>query len=278
MDLLFFAKLLVVLFFLAMFIRGSRLVWGVGLLTVTTALLLDSFRLVFGDDSFLDEVGYFQDILRGVLFGGAALWLWGVLRPLASSDEKAIRAAPATVPLAAAPPTWTDNGPAVHGETDVAIDRQMLYEQIRYQLGPSDVSDLLFDLRVNENDIIVPNEDVSQLVVRLMNLAERRGQMGELALAVERVLTPWPAERLPRLEKLSADSPPAVLRYYLLAHYNLEQLQTLSERLEIDWEELPGSGKKEKVRHLLLYLYRRNRIADLIEQMNAEAQPVGSKQ
>jgi hypothetical protein len=34
--------------------------------------------------------------------------------------------------------------------------------------------------------------------------------------------------------------------------------------LELDWEQLGAGDKREKVRNLLLYLYRRNRIGELI--------------
>ena len=40
-------KLLVVLFFLIMFIRRPRVAWGIGLLTVTTAVLLDTLLGTF---------------------------------------------------------------------------------------------------------------------------------------------------------------------------------------------------------------------------------------
>ena len=97
-----------------------------------------------------------------------------------------------------------------------------------------------------------------------MDQAEENGQSGALALAVERILTPPPPENLPRLEKIDAASPATILRHYLLAHFNLAQLQQMAADMEVDWDELDTGNKKTKVRSLLLYLYRRNRIHHLI--------------
>jgi hypothetical protein len=102
-----------------------------------------------------------------------------------------------------------------------------------------------------------------------MDAAERNGQAGELALAVERILTPPTAKSLPRLEKLNVDSPRPVLRYYLLGNYTMKQLESLAEQVSVDWEQLEGNSKRAKVRQLLDYLYRRNRVADLLGAMVA---------
>ena len=95
---------------------------------------------------------------------------------------------------------------------------------------------------------------------------QRRGGDG-VNLAVERSLTPPSPDTLPRLEKISADSPPTVLRHYLLAYYDLERLQKMTAALNIDWEQIGYGSKKTRVRELLLYLYRRNRVDELIDLM-----------
>lgn len=51
-------KLLVVLFFLIMFIRRPSAVWGIGLLTVTTAALLDTLLGTFNREEMLAELGF----------------------------------------------------------------------------------------------------------------------------------------------------------------------------------------------------------------------------
>ncbi len=112
---------------------------------------------------------------------------------------------------------------------------------------------------------------MDELIVRVMDAADRDGHTSTVALAVERILTPPPAEHLPRLEKLSVDSPRTVLRHHLLANYTIEELQLLADELGIDWEQLEGGDKRAKTRALLLYLYRRERLADLLEAMRAGA-------
>jgi hypothetical protein len=57
----------------------------------------------------------------------------------------------------------------------------------------------------------------------------------------------------------------------LLAHYDLERLQKTAVTLGVDWEQLNMTSKKSKVRDLLHYLYRRNRIDELIDLMQANA-------
>jgi hypothetical protein len=152
-----------------------------------------------------------------------------------------------------------------------AYDRQMIYEEIRDRLGRDDVLDLLLDLSIQDNEVMNLHQDMQQLIINIMELTAQRGQTGQLALAVERILTPPAPETLPRLEKISLDSPPTILRHYLLAHYDLEKLQKTAVTLGVDWEQLTITSKKSKVRDLLQYLYRRNRIDELISLMQANS-------
>jgi hypothetical protein len=285
-------KLLVVLIFLIMFIRRPSLVWGIGLLTVTTAVLLDTLLGTFNRDELLAELGFFFYVIAGVLLAGAAAWFWGIVRPWLPGDAPGptaqpapatVRAAPAV--LAPMPPAKTEAPhpapqpklppplPADHVDqyAEAGYDRQMLYEEIRQRFSRADLSDLMFDLDVNELDVATVGQSMDELIVRVMDAADRDGQASTVALAVERILTPPPAEHLPRLEKLAVDSPRTVLRHYLLANYTVEELQLLADNLGIDWEQLEGSDKRAKTRALLLYLYRRDRLAELLDAMRAGA-------
>jgi hypothetical protein len=126
---------------------------------------------------------------------------------------------------------------------------------------------------VNELDVSVPNQNTDELIVRIMDAADAAGKASTVALAVERILTPPPPELLPRLEKLTPDSPRTVIRHYLLAHFNLEQLRAIAADLGIDWEQLAEGDKKDKARDLLLYLYRRDRVGDLLDHLRALEAP-----
>jgi hypothetical protein len=268
-------KLLAVFFFLVMFLRGSRLVWGVGLLTVTTAVLLDTILGTFDRDRLLAEIGFFYHVLSGALFGGAAVWVWGVLRPLTTAPDWGADRLPQPngrrrERSTSARPVGAARAPAPAKAEGTIFDRQMLYDQIRYRFSPDDVFDLIFDLGINENDVFGVDRDMRQVILNVMDLAEERGESSALALAVERILTPLPPEQLPRLEKLNPDSPHTVLRQFLLAHYSQQQLEQMAERLGVDWEQLEGLSKKAKVRALLLYLYRRNRVDELIAFMQGQ--------
>jgi len=282
MDFVLIIKLATVFLFLIMFLRGTRLYWGIGLITVTTAVLLDTFLTIFGRDEMLAMIGSFIYIINGALFMGGLLWLWGLLRPLrlhsapdSGSGPPAARSAvggrSATKQAAPAQAARERTGNARAHNVDTIFDRQMLYEQMRYRLGPDDLRNLIFDLAMNENDVVGLNQDASSMVLSLMDMAEERGQGGQLALAVERILAPLPAENLPRAEKISEDSPPTVLRHYLLGHYRQADLLALAGKLDIEWDDLPGDNRQSKARELLLYLMRRNRLADLVDQIRSDA-------
>ncbi|WP_420641872.1 hypothetical protein [Candidatus Leptofilum sp.] len=272
MLVLLILKFVVVAFFLFMFWRRPSVNWGVGLLTVTSAVLLDTFLGTFNREEMLAQFGFFFYVIAGLLIGGAAYWLFSLFQPWQLAG-KASATAPATA--VSPPPAATTNPDAnIHfspgtDETGTAFDRQMIYEEIRDRLGREDVLDLLFDLRIRENEVMNVQQDMHQLIINMMELTAERGQTGQLALAVERILTPPAPEALPRLEKISLESPPTILRHYLLAHYDLEKLQKTAVALGIDWEQLTVTSKKSKVRDLLHYLYRRNRMDELIALMHA---------
>ncbi|MCA9967004.1 MAG: hypothetical protein KC423_22295 [Anaerolineales bacterium] len=268
MSLLLLLKLLVVLAFLVMFIRRPTIAWGIGLLTVTTAVLLDTILGTFGREQTQEDLGFFFYIITGALFGGGAFWLWSVLR---SASGQTTAVSPTTTP---SPPPLKNIDPQVgtaysqsasgRNQSTTAFDRQMLYDEIRQRFSHEDILDLVFDLGINENDIMSVGQETTDLIRRLMDFAEDHELLGALALGVERILTPPPPDHLPRAEKLDVTSPPTILRQYLLARYTLIQLEQMSSELGVDWEQLTAGSKKTKVRSLLQYLYRRNRIDDLV--------------
>ncbi|MFQ5398124.1 MAG: hypothetical protein ACE5E7_00845 [Anaerolineae bacterium] len=256
-------KLLIVLAALVVFLRRPSLAWGIGLLTATSAVLLDTFLSTFGREEMLAELGFFFYVISGVLLGGAAVWTWSMLRPLLQSSSTG------TLSPEMGKPTRTSHQhqtptPNSSENAGTAFDRQMLFDEIRHRLGREDILDLIFDLEINENDVATLHQDMNQLIIRLMDYAEAHGRIGALALAVERILTPPPPENLPRPEKIDVDSPPTILRHYLLATYTLAQLRDMADALGVDWEQLGAGGKKEMVRNLLLHLMHRNRLDELV--------------
>lgn len=254
-------KAAVAIFFIVMFVRRSTLGWGVGLLTVTVAFLLDAFGTVFGRTTVLDTLGFFRWVVAGGLVAGGYVWLRSLVPAAATGAATA-----ATVAAPSRPATR----PSADSSTTL-VDRKELYEQIRHNLGPDDVSDLVFDLGLNENDVWHPGLDMAQIIVNVMDEADAQGMTGMLAMAVERILTPVPKENLPRLSRLSADSPPTVLRQFLIANYDLDDLAAIAGRLRLDWQEMGDGPKKTRVRRLLLYVKRRGRLADLIAALQAQA-------
>jgi uncharacterized membrane protein YeaQ/YmgE (transglycosylase-associated protein family) len=254
--------------FLFKFWRRPSLTWGVGLITVLSAVLLDTFMGSFNRDDLLAQFGFFYYIVVGLLGGGAAYWLFTILQ-----SEQIIQQANGMI-AADSPPTSHSDSPVQFApdsdKSGTAYDRQLIYEEIRDRLGREDVLDLLFDLNIQDNEVMTLQQGMDQLIINIMELTAQREQTGQLALAVERILTPPAPETLPRLEKISLNSPPTILRHYLLAFYDLEKLQKTAVALNIDWEQLNLHSKKSKVRDLLHTLYRRNRIDELIAIMQTQ--------
>lgn len=269
MSWLLILKFVAIIFFLIMFLRKPSLVWGIGLLTITSAVLLDTLLGTFNSEALLAELGFFYFIIAGMLFAGAALWLWGLLLPhiRPTLPTSTVKSMPEEIVLQS-PDSVTDRSAG----DESSIDRQMLYQEMRQRFGHEDVLDLMFDLEINESDVLSVDQSMNQLIINIMDYADRTGQCDELALAVERILTPPPADHLPRLERISADSPPTILRQYLLAHYSLSDLQELTAGLGIDWEQLDAGAKREKTRSLLQYVQRRNRLEELVDLMHERGQ------
>jgi hypothetical protein len=265
------AKIVLVAFFLLMFLRNNKLIWGVGLLTVTTAILLDTLLSTFSRDEMLAQLGFFFYVIAGGLAAGAALWLWAVLAPVVRGSQASDQT-PATDTTGQQfnKPETPSARPA---GIETAFDRQSLRRQMRERLSPDELLDVLFDLGWSENDVISFGQANEQLIDRMIRRAEERGQIGDLTLAVERILTPIPKENLPRLEKLDVSSPPTIIRHYLLAHYDLASLEKLASELQVDWEALGGDNKNSKTRNLLLYVKRRSLLPEFITLMKSAAGP-----
>ncbi len=268
-------KISLAAFFFYRFLRNPSPLAGIGLLTITAAVLLDAAASVFGGGALAAAIGFFTPLLLGGLFGGAAAWVWGTLHPAIANDKgKAATSAPTPTPLSAASAPAHAAAARLRGanpdKLETAYDREMLAEQIRSRFGREDVLDLIFDMGLNENDLIGLGSDMNPIIDRLLDIAERDNSAGQLAMSVERILTPPHPNSLPRQEKLTADTPPTILRNYLLANYRLSQLKDLTATCGVDWERLKGEGKQAKIRELLLYLYRRNNINVIIAAIQEE--------
>lgn len=265
-------KIALILFFLVMFLRRPSLTWGIGLLTVTAAVLIDTLLFTFNSDALREEMGFFYYVIAGTLFGGATLWLWGIFIP---------RLIPKNLSQTQSNSNTNDDfshhEPSRVSSEGTVIDNKMLYDEIRNRFGREDVLDLMFDLNINETDVMPIDQDMNHLIINIMDNAQREGKSGALALAVERILTPPPPENLPRLEKIDADSPPTILRHYMLTHFSLDDLEQTADDLDVDWEQLDAGTKREKTRSLLQYLYRRNRISDLIQFIKSPELPAAGK-
>jgi len=264
-TILLIVKAIIVLFFLLMFLRRTNWVWGIGLLTITTAVLLDTFLSTFDRAQTIADLGFFASAIDGMLVGGMAVWAWGLLRPLTATT---VTVAAAAQPHSLDPSTPIPNAPLAIPDSEIP-DYELLkktYNNLDWQ----DMRDLLFDAQINENDVMpATGQTTSQLIINSINYAEQHGEIAQYEVALDRIINPIPPENLPRLDKINADSPPTVLRHYLLAHYTLAELEQMATTLNLDWEQLEMGSKKTKVRSLLVELGKNGRLAELISLLQA---------
>ena len=94
---------------------------------------------------------------------------------------------------------------------------------------------------------------------------------------IETILSPTPSPTdsptptfTPSVEMTPTTLPPSqgalsTLRQLLVERFNDQELRDLCFELDVDYDSLPGDGKADKARELLLFLERRGRIQDLIE-------------
>ncbi|MEI2420377.1 hypothetical protein V6O07_08885, partial [Arthrospira platensis SPKY2] len=112
-------------------------------MTVTTAVLLDTFLNIFGREEMLTSIGSFIYAINGALFMGGLIWLWGVLRPAlrgAESGGQLVQSPRAVAPVSESKAENKKRPLKDRVQNiDTAFDRQMLYEQMRYRLSPSDL-------------------------------------------------------------------------------------------------------------------------------------------
>ena len=147
-------KFIILAVFLFMFWRRPSLSWGVGLLTVTSAILLDTFLGTFNRDELLVQFGFFFYIVIGLLMGGAAFWLLSLFLPWQTAVSASATPPNSAVPAARASQNNTPHFSPGTDEAGTAFDRQMIYEEIRDRLGHEDVLDLLFDIGINDNEVM----------------------------------------------------------------------------------------------------------------------------
>jgi hypothetical protein len=60
------------------------------------------------------------------------------------------------------------------------------------------------------------------------------------------------------------------LRKIVVTNYNLEEIRTLCSDIGVDYYDLGGEGKEAKVRELIAYLKRRNKLDDLIRYVQED--------
>lgn len=256
-----FAKSIVIIFFLIMFLRTNKPAWGIGLLTVTSAILLDTFLGTLGREQMLDELGYFFYIIAGALFAGAVVWLWAIMKEFAFSSNKENEGDDPS----------EERGPEKDEITNqseqVTNNHRQIAEQLRFDLSRDELLDLIFDLGWFDEETVLLQGENDQIVDGIVSLAETQGQLESLKLASERIKSPMPPEHLPRLEKLKEDSPPTLLRQFLIANYSMVDLEHMFEALDINGDMDVSRLKNNNVRYFLSDLYQKNRIDALIELM-----------
>lgn len=270
MSLILMFKLVVVVIFLIMFLRRPSRPWAVGLLTVTSALLLDTILGTFDEALFKEEMGFFYYVIIGFLLGGAAYWLLGLLWPTLKREK------PGDVSVTAVAEAQTNTSEVtspkfgqVTDDNGNTYDLQLIYNDLTTKFEAEDLQDVIFDLDLPHSEIVKPEQTQADLAAAIIAYAQTQQQAAPLALAVERLLSPPTAETLPRLEKITAQSPRPILRYYLLTHLNPGQLQETAVALNLELGTVTESNHQSQTRTVLTTLYQQNCIDDLLHYLHA---------
>lgn len=258
-------KLTLVIIFLVIFLRRPTWPWGIGLLTVTSAVLFDTLLGTFNAESLRADLGFFYFVLVGFLLGGGAFWVLGLLWPHLPLPAQA----PST---AVTPGNQAEPAPAFApftSETGTVYDVQQIYTDLHTKLDDEALRDLCFDLEYPPTLLLGLPQDQPAAAEAIIIHAQKENDIPTLGLGVDRLLSPPAPESLPRLEKITANSPRPILRCYVLAHFDLPSLEKTAETLQIDWQQLPGTTLQGKTRELLAVLYQQQRLTDLITHLQA---------
>lgn len=265
MDLFFLiAKIVTVAFFLVMFLRNDKVVWGVGLLTVTSAILLDTFLGTFGREEMIQQLGFFFYILAGALFAGATFWLWGVLRPYTKSKPTDHVQDESLETDSSAPVEIIATVEPVEDELE-EVEYPALFKSVRDKFDSDQVADLSFDMGYFAELESPSSKDKDELLLLTVDKATNEDRTDELKLAIKRIETPLPPEHLPRLEKIQLNSPPTVLRQYMVSTFSSSDLEQFSTDLGFNWASLQEETLNAQARGLLLFAEDSSRKSDLIE-------------
>jgi hypothetical protein len=77
-----------------------------------------------------------------------------------------------------------------------------------------------------------------------------------------------------------SQTPPAAdlgqLRRLLVQHFSPDDLDSLCQDLDVDYDVLPGEGTDAKARELIAFMHRRDRLADLLAAATRE-RPQGAR-
>jgi AAA+ ATPase superfamily predicted ATPase len=135
--------------------------------------------------------------------------------------------------------------------------RQLLLEYFNaYELRK-----LCFTLDVDYDSL--PGQNKEDKATELVAYMDRHGRLDKL-VEVIRQMRPhisW----LPGAAETQEQVNLTKLRQSLTAFFNESELRSLAFELRIDYEALPGDGKKDKARELIAYIDRRGRLNELVQ-------------
>ncbi|MCB8944587.1 MAG: SH3 domain-containing protein [Ardenticatenaceae bacterium] len=143
-------------------------------------------------------------------------------------------------------------------------DREQLVTQIGRAYSLDELQDLAFEIAIDYENLA---GDVKSAKIRtLVETAEFRGQLNRLVTIL--------GEERPQADWVALESKTGVPIYDLFSlhnriteYFDLFELQDLAFDLAIDYEELPGTGKSDKIRGLIILLARQERLEQLVTKL-----------
>ena len=162
-------------------------------------------------------------------------------------------------------------------QTHLATLRQVLIERF----SDDELRTLSFDLRIDYDGLLV--EGKANKALELVRYLERRNQIPDLLAVISKQRPDIPLNSLregtgkatlkPRSDlsrRHFSRRDMARLRNIIDKYFDTEDIHNLCFQMDVDYDSLPGEGKSDKARELVLYLQRREQISELVDTVRRD--------
>jgi len=144
------------------------------------------------------------------------------------------------------------------------LESGRLHQLLDYGFDKNELGDLCLDLGVDYESLGGERKTIK--IRELVLYLERRSRMDELVATCSQLRpnAPWNTPTAPKYEPYGREML-ADLRRALEEHFDEGQVRDLCANVGVDYRRLPGADGGGAARELVLYLARRERLAELVQ-------------